>query len=257
MEAMELELEYDDDQQFQDDPWVSTEEQPILEIGDLDVFFTSFYRFHTARGLVGVVFKQAMGVFSLAFTVGFSAFLIGFVKWRNLLENCGGEGECGEIAGYVITKPFVAYADSPLQLLLILLYIAVFSSYTIWRAWHAWRICTDAFLMSRFCETVLLITVEQLQCMSWEQLLRALAKAEERGACTLSDRMGESGLELEASLRLMRSENYLIAMVSGASLLPLLHATFFLHVHTHTHTYSHSPPLLPLPHSQVGYWAHP
>ena len=67
-----------------------------LDIGDCDAFFTVLYRYWISRGLTGVVFKQLSSVISLAFTVAFSSFLIGFIRWRHLLRDCrgGDNSEC-------------------------------------------------------------------------------------------------------------------------------------------------------------------
>jgi len=203
-----------------------------LKIGDPDRFFSSLYRFYLARGVSGLVIGQLCALLSLAFTVALSSLLLCCMEWKTLIHECRSIGSanpnasaCKPLAEY-ISDPKNAYNRNPGQLFLVLLYPSLLSCFFLWRAFHAIILVRQGLRMNRFYKHVLQISHEKLRVMSWAQVIISLKRAHSHGMVQLpgetcvdsANGTGEMGLEMEASLRLLRTSNYLIALV-GAGML--------------------------------------
>jgi len=200
-----------------------------LKIGDPDAFFSSLYRFFLARGVVGLIVGQVCSLLSLAFTVALSSILLCCMNWKGLVHECRSIGNslpspsaCQPLSNYII-NPSKAYDGHPGKHLLVLLYPCLLSCFFLWRAFHAVILVRQGLRMNRFYKHVLEISQEKLRVMTWTQVISSLKTAHSLGAVQLpgdasANGAGEMGLEMEASLRLLRTSNYLIALVNAGLL---------------------------------------
>ena len=75
--------------------------------------------------------------------------------------------------------------------------------------------------MAQFYSNVLDINVNELPTMDWSEIVRRLVIAQDNGSVTLQ-RGGGSLNALHIASRIMRKENYLIAMINNDILVRLL-----------------------------------
>ena len=206
-----------------------------LKIGDPDAFFTSLYRFFLAKGATGLVVGQLCALLSLAFTVALSSLLLCCMDWKALVHECRSIGSslpaataCKPLASYII-NPSEAYEGHPGQLLLVLLYPCLLTCFFLWRTFHAFKLVRQGLRMNRFYKHVLEISHEKLRVMTWTQVISSLKRAHSLDLVQLPGEAcvgsaGEMGLEMEASLRMLRTSNYLIALVNAGLLDCTLHS---------------------------------
>ncbi len=201
------------------------------KIGDPDAFYSSLYRFFLCRGVKGLIASQLTSLLSLGFTVVLSSLLVCFMDWKALIQECR-SFSTAETSSVFACKPIFSYliskSASSGKLFVGLLYPTLLSCYFIWRAFHAAVVVQQSLRMHRFYEQVLEISTEKLSVMTWSQVLVSLKRAQAHGRIQLPGKsataIGEAGLEMDASLRLLRTSNYLIALSNAGMLDCGIHA---------------------------------
>lgn len=178
-------------------------------VKNLDKFFTSMYLYYTNKGLPTIILNQFCAVFSLGFTVSFSAFLIAFVDWSKL-NNCRDEESCGIFSDYVISNPF--NTSSHLFSFLVLLYIILFGAFWVWKCISAIYVISSAIDMERFYREILGIHLNDLQTMRWHEVVQRLIKLHEHGIHRVA--IKEKLTEHDVVLRIMRKDNYMIGLIN-------------------------------------------
>jgi autophagy-related protein 9 len=178
-------------------------------VKNLDKFFTSMYLYYTNKGLPTIILNQFCAVFSLGFTVSFSAFLIAFVDWSKL-SNCRDEESCGIFSDYVISNPF--NTSSHLFSFLVILYIILFGAFWIWKCISGIYLVSSAIDMERFYREILGIHLNDLQTMGWHEVVQRLIKLHEHGIHRVA--IKEKLTEHDVVLRIMRKDNYMIGLIN-------------------------------------------
>lgn len=167
------------------------------------------YLYYNQKGLPCIILAQACGIISLGFTVSFSAFLIAFVKW-NILVTCKDEESCQDIYHYIRKNP---YEESYVIFsILITTYIVLFSSYWIFKCYSSFHIISNAFTMEKFYREKLGVRLNDLYSMRWHEVVERLIKLHDHGILRVA--VKEKLNEHDIVLRIMRKENYMIALIN-------------------------------------------
>ena len=181
-------------------------------VRNLDHFFSNMYQFFYTKGLPTIVLTQACDVVSLGFTTVFSAFLIGFVNWHTLVE-CHDEMTCGPMHNYV-HNPFKHFSVT--RNFFVFVYVMILIAYWMWRAIHGYNTITKAFEMEAFYREKLGIRISDLHTMKWDNVLQKLIHLHDSGMHRVA--IQEKLTEHDVVLRIMRRENYMIALINKSLL---------------------------------------
>ena len=99
-----------------------------ISIGNLDEFFLNVYDYHSQKGYWPIIFNRISNILTIAFTIGFSVFLVLFVNWNGVI-NCGQSDKCSNVK-LIVSNPF---NNSSFWLsFIVMTYSIVFFIYLIW-----------------------------------------------------------------------------------------------------------------------------
>lgn len=186
--------------------------QPVVFVKNLDVWFTSLYRYWYRKGVTAMVASGLAHVVTLLFTILFSFFLFAMVKWPKL-SKCHDASTCHHVGRYVRSDfPKASGLDW-----LALLYLVVFLAYWIWTCCASVLSLVNAWEVREFYRQELHITGH----VRWNHVVARLSLLQRSGRAPW--RPGETFGELSAhdvACRIMRKENYLVALLN-AGVLPV------------------------------------
>lgn len=184
----------------------------LKPITNLDIFFTNMYAYYVAKGLPHIILAQLCNTITLGFTIAFSVFLIVFVKWNSFFHNdCHDETSCGDIYDYIIISP--VHYHSFLYLFLMIIYTILFAAFWLWKSQSAFHNISNAIEMERFFREILGFSLTDLQTAKWHDVTHRLISLHEQGTYRVAltkDKLTEHDIVL----RIMRKENYLIALIN-------------------------------------------
>ncbi|KAL6756662.1 hypothetical protein V8C86DRAFT_58920 [Haematococcus lacustris] len=139
-------------------------------IPNLDVFFTRMYRFWAAKGLAPMVLSGALNLLALAFTVAFTAFLLLAVNWTAVLTApCVEQDTCDIMSVALYPNPLSS--RGLLADLLVLAYLAIFTTYWSWSALHFASDVRDMLEVRHFVRNKLGVSERSVAMMTWAELL--------------------------------------------------------------------------------------
>lgn len=204
-------------------PLLRTSEKETL--ANPDEFFREFYRFYCSKGIVSTFLSELCAVLSLGFSISFSVYLFEFVDW-NAVTKCSDEESCANLNEQFATDPF--HHTPKFTTFLTALYFLLFFCVWIWRAWRAVKTVEQAAAMSAFYKEKLHISDASLETLEWPAVLERLLNNHKAGVVQI---VPKANLTVnDVVLRIMRSENYLIALINRNCLhmfLPWWLAPFF------------------------------
>ena len=187
-------------------------------VSDLDLFFSNVYGYYAERGLPAIVAARVTNLVSVGFTVLLSTTLFAFLDWSALLE-CKSESTCEPLHHYLDWGPLGWLVGAPPEettsawwSATIAVYFATCSAFWLWNFVSLFPTLRTALEMSRFFRQKLRIDNRQLQTVSWDVVVQRLASLQR----TAGNRIQLNKLELTAhdvATRIMRKENFLIAMI--------------------------------------------
>ena len=179
-----------------------------MVVSNVDVFFTNMYKFFYQRGLAAVLLTQICGIVSLGFTVCFSIFLVAYVDWHSLMQ-CRDESSCQNFSAYVVSHPF---KHSTHRAVGSLVYMLLVLTYWVWKCAESVKEITCAMEMDLFFREKLNINNELLQNIEWDEVLDGLITLHEARAFRIV--VKETLTEHDIVSRIMRKENYMVAMIN-------------------------------------------
>lgn len=184
-------------------------------VSDLDEFFLRIYNYYREKGFACIVMGRLAELIKIGFTVVFSTFLFGFVRWSKLLD-CKNEETCGKFSAYV-DADFFAPENRGASFWAVVAYFMLFTLYWAWMAFSFFPSARVAWDMRRFYRDKLLITTDQLQTMTWGSVVERLLELQRSGRYRFQ--INKSSLSAQhIAMRIMRKENYLVAMINHAVL---------------------------------------
>jgi autophagy-related protein 9 len=195
-------LSGDDDPNDRSRHYTREDEPYEPPVRNLDRFFTNMYAYYSGKGLPAIVLQQVTAVVSLAFTIGFSVFLVAFVDWGGL-KRCKDEASCaGE---FVLTHP-LAHASWPFAIVIVA-YGTLFAAFWTWRLVSAADAIASAVAMERFYRERLGLRVADLTEVAWSDVVERLIRLHEHGIHRVA--IKDTLTEHDVVLRIMRKVNLL------------------------------------------------
>lgn len=146
-------------------------------------------------------------VISLAFTVGFSIFLIAFLDWTRLVK-CHDEHSCHKLSNYVVSHPFEHSSPHAVS---AMVYMILCISYWMWKCGESIYTISSAIEMDCFYRDRLGITGE-LQNIKWNEVLERLIRLHEKRIFRVA--VKEELSEHDVVSRIMRKDNYMVALIN-------------------------------------------
>mmetsp|Transcript_12725 Transcript_12725/g.20372 ORF Transcript_12725/g.20372 Transcript_12725/m.20372 type:complete len:751 (-) Transcript_12725:191-2443(-) len=178
-------------------------ERTWAPVKNLDEFCSNVYMYYIENGFWCIVLKRITKLINLAFTICFSTFLLLFVDWSAVVE-CH-QSSCDRLIR--------ANALSNLNFggVIVVLYFIIFSVYWLWNAVDSLFVLSQSWQMSTFYSQRLEIQDEEIPMLQWHEVLERLVKVQKKvQLCVVKDFRDS----LDITNRIMRKENYMIAMVN-------------------------------------------
>jgi len=214
-------------------------------VADLDVFFTSLYQYYYHRGYATICLKAVVELFTLFFTLALSIFLFAYVDWA-LLASCTEESTCqASFSSYIRDHPFKLIKASsndqrqPYSWIWkgwICSYGLIFFCYGLFSTWSWYQTLQRAQASKWFMEEQLGVSERKLQsgAVDWDaDIVTKIQTLQSTGRYRIvipsntinknsdghhyDDHYGLSALHV--AQRIMRKENYMIALFNDPSLL--------------------------------------
>ena len=189
-------------------------------VSNLDLYFSSLYSYFYNRGMVRIVGQGLVQLITLVFTLCLSVFLFVYVDWK-ALTTCIDEATCrSDLGDYLIARPFARWN---LWTFLVVLYCFLFSAYTLFAMLSFLNTLQDAWQAKWVFEERLGISARRLQggAVDWDRdVVSKLVHLQQSGEY----RVAIHGSPLDALVianRIMRKENFLVALFNQPSLLDL------------------------------------
>eukprot|EP00936_MAST-01D_sp_MAST-1D-sp1_P002394 g2394.t1 len=204
-------------------PYVPAEDEWPIE-KNIDLFFGEVYHYFEKRGWVSIVAQRVVNIVTLGFTIVFSVFMLEMVDWSKL-TTCKDEATCGSFSKYIDDS----WLRNPVQSwggFVVFAYFMLFALYWVWNVWELfWIALPSANKMHKFYSRILKIEQRELYTIEWDCVVQRIGLAQEQRRFTLAFKQGTGAdgciTPLEVALRLMRKENYLVAMMSEPELLDM------------------------------------
>uniref|UniRef100_A0A183CES0 Autophagy-related protein 9 n=1 Tax=Globodera pallida TaxID=36090 RepID=A0A183CES0_GLOPA len=197
-------------------------------VGDVDQFFSYIYEYYQQKGIRCIAFRYVFSLFRFAFVVFFSTFLLQCVDYgvifntRNTTLNGTPLPEKKGIQDVLIPQCH--------RHLNFLVKIALFLAFLFWVG-HFMRICCRLIQfceIKRFFATQLQIYDNDLQNLSWNDVVHSLCRAQERIHLIVSR---DSINSLDIYQRILRHRNYFVALVYKLILPPQIGLPLVGNVH--------------------------
>ncbi len=187
---------------------------------DLDMFFKRAYTYYSERGYHCILVRECLNVLLLGFVNYVTMALLLWVDWHSLL-GCREHDGCHDIT------PFVRAFGMPGGLTELISLIFVLGTWAFWlvMAYRSYRQVQDAKVMQQFYHEQLGLADADLLSIQWYEVVDEIVKKQKVAGLTHKEHDA-----LDIANRIMRHDNYFIAMVNcaegGSELLPLGLGTF-------------------------------
>ncbi|KAI8142775.1 autophagy protein Apg9-domain-containing protein [Fennellomyces sp. T-0311] len=173
-------------------------------VADLDDFFQRVYDYYQGRGMYTILLSRFLNLLTLGFVIMFSTFLIGCVNYSEIPHH--------STLSEVVVPQCISKLSGTTTLFLVI--------FILWWGWQALRFVLDYPAlkeMHNFYHHLLEIPDEDIQTVSWQTVLESITKIHESNpntASTSPHRVDEHAV----TSRIMRQENYLIALFNKRTL---------------------------------------
>lgn len=195
------------------DPLVEASPDYLKDFRDADEFFRAFYKFYADKGMTSTLLSELCAIISLAFVITFSFYLFNCVDWSAVMS-CTDEDTCLALSSSFTYNPF----DHPPTLTYFFsgLCFLIFTSFLIWRIHCSYRKILLSLKMATIYNQQLQISESDITEMEWSSVVEKLVVAHNMGRFRVLDK--DSLTVNDVILRIMRSENYMIAMINRSCL---------------------------------------
>ncbi|GAA5937883.1 autophagy protein ATG9 [Sporobolomyces koalae] len=180
-----------------------------VNVEDLDKFLEEAYRYYLGKGVWTIGLERVLNLLTVGWVIGFSTFLIGCVDYPKLWR-------ADRLSDAVVPK-CVSRLSGFTSLLFIL-----FVGFYAWRVAEFGLEVRSLWQMHEFYTELLEIPEDDIQTIPWHAIVTRLAHLRESHPSSLSSRQQSRDEPLDAhsvANRIMRSQNYLIALLNAPSVL--------------------------------------
>eukprot|EP01026_Neomeris_dumetosa_P032471 TRINITY_DN2579_c0_g1_i10.p1 TRINITY_DN2579_c0_g1~~TRINITY_DN2579_c0_g1_i10.p1 ORF type:complete len:639 (-),score=56.33 TRINITY_DN2579_c0_g1_i10:774-2690(-) len=189
-------------------------EVELEPIQNLDGFLCSLYHYWQEKGLWVMMVGEIFRLIALAFIVAFSAILLLHVRWSALKDKCVLENTCDILSAVYVSNPW--QTGNLLYNISCTICLFVFSFFWLWKFVRFLGDITSMWRIRQFCLNRLGVSEQFLTTITWPELVYRLVRVQENVRLCVIDDMSE----LDVVCRIMRRENYLIAMLNNG-IIPL------------------------------------
>jgi len=178
------------------------------QTANLDRFFIRLYTYMREKGFWVIITSRVLNVVTLGFTIVLSGFLLMYVNWGALTHKCIGDGSCDILKEAVYQHPL--QHGSALGNAICVLYLIIFSVYWLWTCLRFVLDFRETWEIRDFCNVRLGVSDRELQTITWPELVdRVVAAQRTLRLCLVKELTPHDIVS-----RIMRKENYLIAMLN-------------------------------------------
>ncbi|WOL15401.1 Peptidase S28 [Canna indica] len=189
----------------------SLKEEPII---DLDLFFERLYSYYCAKGLWCIIIKWIVEIFNVIFMVGFIAFFLLYVDWDALRKaKCGveavelGEKPCDLAKEVIKNHPLVPFTITKA---IIIGSMVILTFYGLFNFLKFFVQLKNTVKIRHFYYNRLNVTDREIQTTPWPTILEKVIQLQKsQQLCVVKDLSAH-----DVVMRIMRKENYLIAMLN-------------------------------------------
>ncbi|QCE06883.1 Autophagy-related protein 9 [Vigna unguiculata] len=193
---------------------VNDESINVQPIADLDFFFERIYSYYCEKGLWCIILRWIAELLSLGFIICFSGFIFLYVDWNGLRNaKCGmaavesGREPCDLAKEAIHQHPLIPLT---VHRAIIVGYLGVFFVYWIFCLLKFFLQLKDTLKIHLFYYNSLCVTDHEIQTMSWPTILEKIVHLQKsQQLCVVKNLSAH-----DIVMRLMRKENYLIAMIN-------------------------------------------
>ncbi|KAI0780544.1 APG9-domain-containing protein [Trametes elegans] len=179
-----------------------------VNVYNLDAFLQEAYYYYEGKGIYSIALSRGLNLLTVGFVIGFSTFLLGCVDYSRIRPD-----KVTRLSEVVVKRCVSRF--SGFTLLFFVLFTAFF----------AWQLVSFALSMMRlvdmyrFYTHLLHIPDEDIQTISWPEVVRRIGAIRESNPLTALSSITAAHQSVTAKLdahdianRIMRQENYLIAL---------------------------------------------
>ena len=169
---------------------------------DLDRFFKNIYEYHNRNGIVGLFLYPAYQIFLHTFVIIITGLCIGCIDWHEL-SKCDTPQDLSRYISFGnIESGGGAIAAS--------IYVVMTCGYVIWMVVIGYSNCFDWFRTRKFYRKVL--GIERIDEVTWPNVVHKMSELQRTNKIVLNK---EDLTPLDVAIRILRVENYLIALVQS------------------------------------------
>ncbi|KAJ8600473.1 hypothetical protein CTAYLR_010244 [Chrysophaeum taylorii] len=201
------------------------EEEGRVVVTDLDAWFANIYQYWYRKGLATMIVSGLAHIVTLLFTILFSFFLLALVDWGAVVT-CRDEASCGTLGRYVRTDFLVSGRGRDG---LGLAYLCVFGLYWVWSCAATANSLRDAYDASVFYASELGLGDREVRSARWNDVVERLGDLQRSGRApwhAFQTAVGRRGADErrrvlsphDVACRIMRKDNYLVAMLNAGIL---------------------------------------
>jgi len=193
---------------------------PILEQGpceddeqELDLHFSRVYRYFHRKGLVPTILGECSSLINLLLTCTLTAAL-SLLDWTKL-GRCQSENTCEPSLGAFFTLKL--YQLPALHRFGVVCYFLLAAAFFLTRVSESYSTVSSALEMQTFYSQQLSLSDAGLQSgiLPWSAVVERVIALHRQGRCNINGK--EKMDELEIAARIMRRDNYLIALINQGS----------------------------------------
>ncbi|TKR86562.1 hypothetical protein L596_011134 [Steinernema carpocapsae] len=202
----------------------SHSEQRWDHIEDLDQFFTRVYEYHQGGGFSCITLKHFLDLLLFVFIVSFPTFLTQCVDYSLLFKNTNQTVD-GVLVEGKLHLTDVVIANCPARMNnFVYIAIAVAVVFWMYRLIRFAHIVTQFRVIRSFYHTALGVSDDQLKNLTWNCIVKKLCsiQASEHKLVINRDEIDE----LDVYQRILRYENYFVAMINRETLPVYLNIPF-------------------------------
>ncbi|OBZ65786.1 Autophagy-related protein 9 [Grifola frondosa] len=178
-----------------------------VNVYNLDAFLQEAYYYYEGKGIFSIALSRGLNLLTVGFVIGFSTFVLGCVDYSRIRPN-----KITRLSEVVVSRCVSRF--SGFTLLFFILFTAFFAWQLVSYAVSVLRLVD----MYRFYTYLLHIPDEDIQTISWPEVVRRIGAIREDNPLTALSSNGAAQsvtAKLDAhdiANRIMRQENYLIAL---------------------------------------------
>jgi autophagy-related protein 9 len=172
---------------------------------DLDAFFQNLYEYYRDRGLPSIAVSRLLDLVTLGFTILFTGFLLLGLDWTKL-QSCHDEATCLALYEYTLNP----WAASGLFAALVNTGLLLLTLTWCSQALNLAPRLTRAYRTYKFYRDQLGIPIREMQTMEWCTVVSRLVRLQHRTKMQVNGPL----TALTIAMRIMRKDNYLVAMIN-------------------------------------------